>query len=142
MTSPDGGGVMLVLPDQFDPPIEVIEGWLVAVLVALPQPLRLRAALVALDLVAGARTCGSAPIVVRLSVIDGGHTLVISVEDCTPASDATSSGPDLLMVAGLSSEWGVEQRAGGRTRWALIESDLSARIRVPGCPGPGDRTQR
>lgn len=133
---------MLVLTDHAEPPAEVVEGWLVAALVEVPPLLRLQAALVALHLVASARACGTAPFVVQLSVTDSGRTLAIAVDDRTPADDRTAPDPDLLLAAGLSSQWGVEQRADGRTLWALIVSGAgSTPFRIRGRPEPGDRTQ-
>jgi hypothetical protein len=132
---------MLVL-DYGEPPAKVVEGWLVAALVELPPVLRLQAALVALDLVASARTWGTAPFVVQLYVTDSGCALVIMVDDRTPADVRTVPDPDVLLVAGLSSQWGVEKRADGRTLWALIGSEAgSTPFRIRGRPEPGDRPQ-
>ena len=133
---------MLVLPDYTDPPPKVFEAWLADVLADLPASLRLQTALVALDLVSCARSWGTAPFVVRLSVLNSHRALVITVDDGTPGYDHATLGSDLLLVAGLGHRWGVEQRTGGRTLWASISLESgSGRIRVPGQPGPGDRRQ-
>jgi hypothetical protein len=134
-----GAGAILVLPDYSDPPPRVVEAWLAEVLVELPRPLRLQAALVALELVSCTRGWGTAPFVVRLSVTSGGRALVVTVDDGTPGYDDATLGSDLLLAAGLSHTWGVEQRTGGRTLWAAIGLEPgSGHIRVP---GPGDWAQ-
>jgi len=134
-----GVGVILVLPDYTDPPPRVVETWLADALVDLPAPVRLQAALVALELVSCTRGWGTAPFVVRLSVTGSGRALIVSVTDGTPGYDAATIGSDLLLVAGLSHTWGVEQRTGGRTLWASIGFEPgSGNIRVP---GPGGWTQ-
>lgn len=118
----EGPNALLLIPGSAEPPADMVEEWLFAVLAELPQPFRLQVALVALDLVAGARTTGTPPFVVQLSAVEDGRSLAVAVDDCTRVHPGNCSGPETLLVAGLSSRWGVEQRAGGRTRWAVIDS--------------------
>jgi anti-sigma regulatory factor (Ser/Thr protein kinase) len=54
---------------------------------------------------------------VRVAVSDGSRTL-----PCwTPASATATSGRGLILVRSLSSDWGAEPHAAGKTVWALIE---------------------
>lgn len=139
MTVPGGPGAVLVIPDDADPPPDVVEAWLASALFELPQPLRLQAALVAFDLMAGARMSGTAPFVVRLSVIESGCTLAVSVDACSNVDVGDTPDPEALLVAGLSGRWGVERRAGGRTLWAVISSGCgSISLRAPDQPRPWD----
>jgi hypothetical protein len=141
--SRDEDGATLVVPTDTDPPPDVVEAWVCAALRELPEPLRLRATLVTLELVARARRCP--PYVVRLIVLDRRRTLAVSVEDCTPASGAEAADADLTLVAGLSSRCGVEQRARARTTWAeLAAENGSILLGGPDQPRPrsGDRRAR
>jgi hypothetical protein len=136
---PCGSSAVFVIPDAADPPADVVEAWVIEAISDLPQPVRLRVALVAAELVAGARRTGTAPFVVRLSVGhsvgDSGHGLAVAVDDCTLFDDRSAPDHAGLLVAGLSDRWGVERRAGGRTLWGEIDSDGERiSLRLPGRP--------
>lgn len=137
----DEDGATLVVPTGTDPPTGVVDDWVRAALRDLPETFRLRATLVTLDLVERARRCP--PYVVRLTVLDRRRTLAVSVEDCTPAPGVDETG--LTLVAGLSTRWGVEQRARARTTWAELAAETgSILLGGPEQPRPrsGDRRAR
>ncbi len=129
----------LVIPTEDDPPAAVIAAWVACALRELPAPARLRAGLVARELVAGARGRHAAPYVVQLAVLDRRRVLAISVEDCSPApaGGAHAAEPGLVVVAALSTRWGVEQRSLARTTWAELDGDgPEIRISSPAQPLP------
>jgi len=123
----------LVLPTEHDPPAEVVAAWILRALSELPAPARLRAAVVAHELLTAARRRGSAPYVLRLATLDR-RTLGVSVDDCDPEPD---DGPNLVLVDGLSTRWGVERRSRGRTTWAELAVELpQGRLCRPDQPSP------
>jgi hypothetical protein len=127
----------LVVPTETDPPAEVVEAWIHAALRDLPAQARLRAALVAHELVTDARARRAAPYVLRLTVLDRRSTLAVSV-DCAAASDASVPGTSLLLVAGLCTRWGVERRLSARTTWAelTVDAPRPLRLHTPVQPRP------
>lgn len=146
MTCGGEDGATFVIPTETDASLDLLEEWLALALVELPQPIRLRAALVTLDLVAAARTRHAAPYVVRLSTLDRRRTLVVSVDDGTAAHDDRSPDPTLSLVAGLSTRWGVEQRVRARTTWAELSVTDAAtagevHLRAPDQPWPRPRPE-
>lgn len=138
--SPSGGEdtATLVIPTDTEPSVDVVDAWLNLTLRGLPALQRLRTVLVVRELLGHGR---SAPYVVRLSVVDRGHTLAVSVDDATTAP----AGPDPagLIVAALATRWGVEQRRQARTTWAEFHLD-EPRLRLfpPRQPRPGSPGRR
>ncbi|WP_154814747.1 hypothetical protein [Actinophytocola xinjiangensis] len=130
----------LVVPTETDPPTEVVDAWIHAALRRLPAPARLRAALVARELVADARGRRAAPYVLRLSVLDRRSTLAVAV-DCATAADEPMVTSTELLVSGLCTRWGVERRLSARTTWAELTVDASGplRLHAPDQPRPGFR---
>ena len=135
-------GATLVVPAEAEMPPGAVAAWVDAALGRLPEPAGLRAAVVTLDLVAGSRARQAAPYVIQLSAIDQCRTLVVSVDDCTPAHESCAPDAGLVLVAGLSSRWGVEQRRRGRTTWAQLAMDGDIRILAPDQPVPRLLEQR
>jgi hypothetical protein len=121
-----------VIPTETDPSWDMLEGWLHMALLDLPQPVRLRVALVALDLVASARTRQGAPYVVRLSTLDRRRTVVVAVDDSTPVLQDSPGDSSLVLVAALCTRWGVEQRIRARTTWAELAASGAADTATPG----------
>ena len=134
MTRPSGEeNATLVLPTEDDPPAEVVAAWILQALSDLPAPARLSATVVAHELLTAARRRRSAPYVLRLTTHDS-QTLAVSVDDCDPEPD---DGPDLVLVAGLSTRWGVERRRQARTTWAeLAVGSPEGHLRRPDQPSP------
>jgi hypothetical protein len=113
-------GATLVVPTETDLSPGAVAAWVRAALGGLPEPAGLRAVLVTLDLVHGARARRAAPYVVRLTTLDRRRTLVVHVDDCTPAHAGCATDTSPVLAAALSSRWGVQQRRRGRTTWAEL----------------------
>jgi hypothetical protein len=123
----------LVLPTEDDPPAEVIAAWILQALSELPASARLRATVVAHELLTAARHRRSAPYVLRLTTRDR-RTLAVTVDDCDPEPD---DGSNLVVVAGLADQWGVERRRRARSTWAELAVDSPAgRLSRPDQPSP------
>lgn len=127
----------LVVPTETDPPAEVVTAWIYAALRDLPAPARLRAALVADELLTDARARRAAPYVLRLTVLDRRSTLAVAV-DCTATSETPVPAASLLLVSALSTRWAVERRRTARTTWAELTVDAEGplRLRLPAQPRP------
>jgi len=119
----------LVVPTETDPPAEIVEAWIHSALRRLPAPARLRAALVAQELVADARGRRAAPYVLRLSVLDRRSTLAVAV-DCATSADEPMPAANRLLVSGLCTRWGVERRLAARTTWAELTVDAPGPLRL------------
>jgi hypothetical protein len=125
-------GATLVIPTENGVSAHAVDMWVHTALRGLPPPARLSAALVTHELLARAKNARSAPYVVRLILVDRHRTLAVAVDDCAAGATGPQPDPNLVMVAGLSARWGVEQRRSGRTTWAELIVDAHQPL-----PGPG-----
>jgi hypothetical protein len=88
---------------------------------------------VAHELLTAARRRRAAPYVLRLATLDR-RTLGVSVDDCDPGPD---DDPNLVLVDGLSTRWGVERRRRARTTWAELTLESSqVHLSRPDQPSP------
>ncbi|MGH3758042.1 hypothetical protein [Actinophytocola sp.] len=138
MSSPWGDdrgedSAVLLLPTDDEPSDELVAAWVHGALRDLPALPRLWASMVTGELVAAARGRMAAPYVLRLTVMDGRRALAVLVDECTAQPDDSLSDPSLVLVAGLSTRWGVEQRPRARTTWA----ELALEVPVVGLTPPG-----
>lgn len=130
----------LLVPTEHDPPIQVVDAWVGVTLRELTAPERLRAVLVAHEMVAAARARRAAPYVLRLGVVDRHRTLEVAVDEATAeaTADAVPDPAGPLLVAALAGRHGVEQRARARTTWAELRFDVGRlRLLPPRQPRPG-----
>jgi anti-sigma regulatory factor (Ser/Thr protein kinase) len=86
------------------------------------------AVLVADELVSNAHQHAVAPRQCRLTLLDGGSRLRIEVDDASPEpprerTPDSSGGRGLILVARLSSNWGVHRHADHKTVWADLAFD-------------------
>lgn len=112
---------MLVIPNDQDPPTDVVRRWVSQTLADVPVLRRLHTTLVCEELVSNARTHGGAPYLLRLAFAPAGDVLRVLVDDCDrERHGGWTSRTGLALVDGLSRGWGVEWRVGGKTVWAEI----------------------
>ena len=121
---------MLIMPTYLEPPTAVVRDWVGSALTRVPDLVRGRAALITAELVDNARWFGRGPYVLHLSLHHAHRTLTIAVEDRLPGLGADwADRPGLMLVAGLSEDWGVEDVAQGKAVWAelgLVRSGSTA----------------
>lgn len=126
MTMPlDEGGTTLVLTTGQLPSDATVQLWVERALADAPEVVVAHVALIAYELVAGASEYGTGPFVVSLSVLDSGYTVLVFVETCTsggPGGSAAHVAGDqtLVVVAALSTRWGIELRRRARAVWAEL----------------------
>lgn len=124
MTMPlDEGGTTLVLTTGQLPSDATVQLWVERALADAPEVVVAHVALIAYELVAGASKYGTGPFVVGLSVLDSGYTVLVFVETCTSdGSGAAGVAGDqsLVVVAALSTRWGIELRRRARAVWAEL----------------------
>lgn len=129
----------LIIPTDDDPPMEVVHCWLLGALIGVPVIPRLHVALVAAELVDNARRHGHPPYVLRLALDRGHRAIGVCVDDCLPDSgELWPVGAGLVLVDGLSREWGVERRVRAKTVWAEVSLGVhTTGLVVPPQPPPG-----
>jgi hypothetical protein len=129
----------LIMPTALEPTAGQVRCWLRKALTGVPLLPRLQVALVAEELVANARVHARAPYVLQLS-IEGG-ALWVQVDDCSPDSPQEwGPGSGLVLVAGLSRDWGVERRRRAKTVWAEVALGFGGvGLAAPPQPGRGGR---
>ncbi|GAB1510587.1 ATP-binding protein [Actinophytocola sp. KF-1] len=120
MTLPFADQVALIIPAADEPAPDEVRCWVQDNLAAVAPVPRLRAALVAEELVGNARVHGVPPFVLRVAAGPGRSALRVFVEDCAAHGGRWRSGGGLALVDGLSRGWGVELRAGAKTVWAEV----------------------
>lgn len=112
---------MLIMPTYLDPPTELVRDWIGTSLTCVPDLVRGRAALITAELVDNARWYGCGPYVLHLSLHHAQRTLTIAVEDGSPGLGAGwTDRVGLMLVAGLSERWGVEDVEQGKAVWAEL----------------------
>ncbi|WP_459711548.1 ATP-binding protein [Actinophytocola sp. KF-1] len=112
---------MLIMPTDTDPPTGLVRDWIGSALTAVPELVRLRAALLTAELVDHARTYGLSPYVLHISLHQARRVLMIAVEDDLPTLGVGwPDRPGVLLLAGMSERWGVEYAAEGKTVWAEL----------------------
>jgi hypothetical protein len=117
----------MVIPTDGDPPPDMVRTWVADVLVGVPAVPRLRAVVVADELVSNARRYGCLPCVLRLSLHRTRRRLLVCVEDSGDDDGVLwPSGAGLSFVEGLTSDWAVDSRPRGKAVWAEIV--LGARV--------------
>lgn len=120
---------MLIMPTDLDPPTGLLRDWVGSTLTCVPDIVRGRAALITAELVDNARWYGCGPYVLHLSRHQAHRTLMIAVEDTVPwLGGGWADRPGLILVAGLSERWGVEELEHGKVVWAELSlaSSVSA----------------
>ncbi len=130
---------MLLMPTDEEPPAGVVRCWVLVALTGVPLLPRLHVDLVADELVANARRHAEPPYVLRLVLDESHRAVLVCVDDCSPERlgrpDTWTSGAGLLLVDGLSTEWGVESRARAKTVWAEVPLGMRAsRLVIPPQP--------
>lgn len=126
---------MLIMPTDVDPPMDVVSDWVASTLAGVSRFGRLRAALVAVELVSNARRHGPGPYVLHLSLHGALRVLLIAVEDEEPELGADRPGSaQLALLAAMSKQWGVVLDDVGKIVWAqlsLLDSGSDTSDRVP-----------
>lgn len=112
---------MLMMPTDLDPPTGLVRDWVGSALTSMPMLVRMRAALVTAELVDHARTYGSGPYVLHISLHRARRVLLVAVEDQLPTLGVGwSDRAGLILLAGISERWGVEFTDVGKTVWAEL----------------------
>lgn len=122
MTSPlaDDQAALIVAGEEC-PSSDVVRGWVHGALTGMALVPRLRAALVAEELVSNARRHGGLPCVLRLSLHRTQQVLLVCVDDCAEDDrDAWPVQAGLTLVDALSLDWGTDRAALGKTVWAEV----------------------
>lgn len=121
----DVSRVVLIVPTDHEPPLDVVRHWVVHALVGVPVLPRLRAGLVTDELVRNAHAFGDPPCALSLELAATGRAVRVFVEDCAPGWPAGwRSGAGLAIIDSLACDWGVELRAAGKTVWAEVALGL------------------
>ncbi len=120
MTLPFADQVALIIPTADEPGPDEVRCWVQDNLAAVPRVARLRAAIVAEELVGNAREHAVPPYVLRVAVDLRRRALRVFVEDCATGGGHWRSGGGLTLVDGLSRGWGVERRTTAKTVWAEV----------------------
>lgn len=119
------------LPGVEDSPARA-RRFLQVVLDGYPNPLIERAQLLLSELVTNAVVHGEPPVVVtveigpsalRIEVVDHGS----NAPELQEASISDSHGRGLQLVAGLSEQWGIECRTGGKAVWFRLTTEFNSR---------------
>ncbi|MFD1147294.1 hypothetical protein [Saccharothrix hoggarensis] len=121
MTGPDDGSAVLVMETHGSPSRAEVEAWLRDRLVGwLDHDVLLVGVLVG-ELLDNAWRCGEPPYVLELVMDPWTETLTIRVRDHARRHTARwSLGAGLLIVDGLTAQWGVVSASESTTVWAKV----------------------
>lgn len=112
---------VLIMPTCHEPPTALVRDWVGTALTRVPDLIRGRAALITAELVDNARWYGRGPYVLHLSLHHPRRTLTIAVEDgCRELGAGWADRAGVVLVAGLSERWGVEDVEQGKAVWAEL----------------------
>lgn len=112
---------LLMVPTATEPPTDVVRDWVESVLRSVPDLVRLRATLVAAELLRDTRHRGPGPYLLHVSLHSARRVLTIAVEDDAPDLGAgwyVRAG--LVLSIALSENWGVDYGERGKTVWAEL----------------------
>jgi hypothetical protein len=97
-----------------------LRGWLTRPLRGWPASLVRNVAIVLGELMTNAYRHAGPPFGARLTVPPAGGVVRVAVCDGTASGWGWQLGRGLLIVRDLSTDWGVEHRADGKTTWAEV----------------------